>query len=66
MQIREKYKTLPGNYSTIYDNIYENLSSGKEPAAKLEEALNVIRVIEAEKRSIEEKKTIRVEVFRYR
>ncbi len=61
VQFREKVKTLPGNYSAFYDNIYEHLSSGKELAVKPGEALNVIRVIEAAKKSNEEKKTIRVE-----
>ncbi len=61
MQRREKVKTLPGNYSAFYDNIFEHLSTGKELAVKPEEALNVIRVIEVAKKSNEEKRTISIE-----
>ena len=58
---RSKYKTLPGKYSDFYDNIYNCIVSGKELAVKPEEALNVIRVIDAVKKSSEQRKTILIE-----
>ncbi|RPI06123.1 MAG: oxidoreductase [Ignavibacteriae bacterium] len=56
--IREKFETLPGNYRSFYDNIAARIREGKELQVKPEEALNVIRIIEAAKRSSGEKKTI--------
>jgi scyllo-inositol 2-dehydrogenase (NADP+) len=56
-QFKGRFETLPGNYRSFYDNIYDCLTSGKELAVKPEEALNVIRIIEAAKRSNEEKRT---------
>jgi len=40
-------ETIPGNYHAFYDNLYEAIREGKELAVKPEEALNVIRIIEA-------------------
>lgn len=53
-----RIETLPGNYSAFYDNIYECIAHGRELAVKPEEALNVIKIIEAAKRSNEERRTI--------
>jgi scyllo-inositol 2-dehydrogenase (NADP+) len=60
-QFRGKIETLPGNYSAFYDNVYDCLAGGKELSVKPEEALNVIRIIEAAKRSNEEKRTVGTE-----
>lgn len=47
----EPYKgqieTLPGNYLAYYDNIYNVLVHNKELIVKPEEAINVIKIIEA-------------------
>jgi scyllo-inositol 2-dehydrogenase (NADP+) len=55
---RGKYETLPGNYSAFYDALYESIAHGKELAVKPEEALNVIRVIEAVRRSSKTRTTV--------
>ncbi len=55
---RCKYETLAGKYSAFYDNIYDCLIDGKILAVKLEEALNVIQIIDAVKESYEKRKTI--------
>lgn len=53
--LRRKMETLPGNYHAFYDNLYVAVREGKEPAVKPEEALNVIRIIEAAIRSNKDK-----------
>jgi predicted dehydrogenase len=45
--IKEKIKTIPGNYLTYYENIYDVIRNYGELAVKPEEGLNVIRIIEA-------------------
>jgi len=45
--VRKQMETIPGNYHAFYDNLYEAIREGKELAVKPEEALNVIRIIEA-------------------
>ena len=55
---REKFETRPGNYNEFYDNIYDCITYGKELAVKPEEALNVIRIIDALKKSNEMRRTI--------
>ncbi|MFN0159232.1 MAG: Gfo/Idh/MocA family oxidoreductase [Bacteroidota bacterium] len=51
-------ETLPGNYNAFYDNIAECILHGGELAAKPQEALNVMKIIEAAKRSNEMKKSV--------
>jgi scyllo-inositol 2-dehydrogenase (NADP+) len=55
---RVKYETLRGNYSAFYDALYESIVHGKELAVKPVEALNVIRIIEAVRRSSKTRTTI--------
>ena len=45
--VRETIESLPGNYMGYYDAIYAVLREGAAPAVGIDEALNVIRVIEA-------------------
>jgi scyllo-inositol 2-dehydrogenase (NADP+) len=52
-----KFKTIPGNYQEFYNNLYEAVRHGKELAVKPEEAINVIRVIEAAIKSNKNKRT---------
>ncbi|MGD1043796.1 MAG: oxidoreductase [Bacteroidota bacterium] len=59
-QFREKYETLPGNYSAFYDNIFKSITHGTELAVKPEEALDVIQIIDAVKKSSTQQKTIMV------
>lgn len=44
---RGPYETVPGNYLNFYDNVYQVIRAGQEPAVTPEEARNVIRLIEA-------------------
>jgi scyllo-inositol 2-dehydrogenase (NADP+) len=53
-------ETLPGNYSAFYDNVWSCIAEGSKPAVTPEEGANVIRIIEAARRSHLEKKTIEV------
>ena len=59
-QFREKYETLPGNYSAFYDNVFNCIAHGTELAVKPEDALDVIRIIDAVKKSSAQQKTIMV------
>jgi scyllo-inositol 2-dehydrogenase (NADP+) len=55
-----KYETIPGKYGTFYENIYEHVIHEKELLVKPEEALNVIRIIEAVQKSSAQRKTINI------
>lgn len=41
-----RIESVPGNYMMFYQNIYDVLEQGKQPAVKAEEACDVIRIIE--------------------
>jgi scyllo-inositol 2-dehydrogenase (NADP+) len=56
--MKHTVETLPGNYSAFYDNVYSSIVEGDKPAVPPEEGANVIRVIEAARRSNRERKTI--------
>ena len=51
-------ETRPGNYDAFYDGVYDCIVHRTNPPVKPEEALNVIRIIEAAKRSNDERRTI--------
>jgi scyllo-inositol 2-dehydrogenase (NADP+) len=51
-------ETIPGNYLGYYQNIYEVIREGKDLLVKPEQALDVIRLIEAIIRSNEENQTV--------
>jgi predicted dehydrogenase len=57
-QFKDKYETLPGNYTAFYDNLFDSITRGTELAVKPEEALEVIRIIDAVKKSSAQQKTI--------
>ncbi|MFO7657945.1 MAG: oxidoreductase [Bacteroidales bacterium] len=57
-EVREKYETLPGNYNHFYSNIYDVIRHGKELFVKPQQALNVIRIIEAAYRSSKNRKVV--------
>ncbi len=44
-------RTEPGDYSAFYDNVYDHLTTGAGLAVRGEDGLDVIRVIEAVRRS---------------
>ena len=48
---RKKYETVPGNYLEFYDNLYKAIRKRTELLVKPQEALNVIKIIDAAKQS---------------
>lgn len=60
LHYKGKIETIPGNYMAFYDNIYEVLANGAELAVKPEEAINVIKIIEAAVKSSETGKMIKL------
>jgi len=44
--INEKYPSLPGNYGSFYDDLYDAIQNGKTLKVKPEHGYNVIRAIE--------------------
>ncbi len=57
--VRERIESLPGDYMGYYDAIYATLREGAAPAVNIDDALNVIRVIEAAFESSKTGETIR-------
>jgi scyllo-inositol 2-dehydrogenase (NADP+) len=51
-------ETKPGNYPAFYNDVYDCIVHHTNPPVNPEDALNVIRIIEAAKRSNEERRTI--------
>ncbi|MFN0157060.1 MAG: Gfo/Idh/MocA family oxidoreductase [Bacteroidota bacterium] len=60
LPVRAVMETLSGNYNAYYDNIAECILHDGELAVKPEEALNVMKIIEAAKRSNEKGKRVGV------
>ncbi len=58
--IREKIKTLRGNYGTFYTMLAAAISDNKALPVTPQEARNVIQIIEAAQKSAEEKKVIQL------
>jgi len=56
--VRDNIDTIPGNYNIFYDNIYTVVRDGSELLVKPEEALNVIKVIEAAIESNQKQQTV--------
>lgn len=61
VESRKKVKTEVGNYGKYYDNIYDALTCQSELLVKPEEAVWVLRIIEAAIASNEQKRRIRLE-----
>lgn len=57
-EIREYITSEPGNYNEYYDGIYEAIRNNKPVPVSAEDALNVIRIIEAAYKSNELKKVV--------
>jgi scyllo-inositol 2-dehydrogenase (NADP+) len=51
-------ETKPGNYSAFYTDVYDCIVHHTKPPVDPEDALNVIRIIEAAKRSDKEHRTV--------
>jgi len=60
LHYRGKIETIPGNYHAFYDNIYDVLVNGAELAINPEEAINVIKIIEAALESHKTGKIIKI------
>lgn len=58
LHVEGKIETVPGNYLGFYQNIYEAIRQGKDLAVKAEQAMQVIRLIEAAMTSNEERRAI--------
>jgi predicted dehydrogenase len=53
-----KIETFAGNYPAFYDNVYDAIVQGAELAVKPQEAINVVKIIEAAYESSKAKKEI--------
>ncbi len=51
-------ETLPGSYKSFYENIYDSIMNGTKIAVKPSESLDVIRIIELARQSVEERRYI--------
>jgi scyllo-inositol 2-dehydrogenase (NADP+) len=56
--LRHHYPTMPGNYMGFYDNVYEALSQGKQPAVDLKDVKLNLQILEAAIESHEMKSMI--------
>ena len=56
--IKEKYKTLNGNYGLFYEQLYAAIVHGKQLEIRPEDGYNVIRIIELGLQSSREKRTV--------
>ena len=57
-QIKEKVKSLQGNYYDFYDGVYKAIVNGETAPVTAEDGLNVMLIIEAAKKSSDEGKVI--------
>lgn len=62
LHFQGKIETVPGNYLSFYDSLYESLRHGKEPAVKPEESALGIEVIEAAIESSRKKQAIMLHI----
>lgn len=60
LHIEGRIETVPGNYLGFYDNIRDAIRNGKPLAVTPEQALQVIRLIEAAMQSSAEKRAVKV------
>ena len=51
-------ETKPGNYTAFYNDVYDCIVHHTHPPVNPEDALNVIRIIEASKKSNQERRTV--------
>ncbi|WP_340112458.1 Gfo/Idh/MocA family oxidoreductase [Maribellus mangrovi] len=57
-EVEELIESIPGDYNQFYKNIYEAIRNGAELLVKPEEALAVLKILEACLKSNREKKTV--------
>jgi predicted dehydrogenase len=58
--VRQKYRTLAGNYPGYYTNIYRAITGQEEVAVKPDQSRNIIQLIELAEQSAKEKRTVPV------
>ena len=58
MQRKVIVETKPGNYAAFYNDVYDCIVHHTHPPVNPEDALNVIRIIEASKKSNQERRTV--------
>jgi len=58
MDFKEKIETVPGDYNIFYNNVFDAIRNGAELLVKPEEALEVLKIIEACVVSNREKRTV--------
>jgi scyllo-inositol 2-dehydrogenase (NADP+) len=51
-------ETIPGNYNIFYDNLFNAIRNGTELFVKPEEAVEVLKILEACLKSNREKRTV--------
>lgn len=56
--VEELVETLPGNYNIFYNSVYESIRNGAELPVKPEEAVDVLKILEACLLSNKEKRTV--------
>ncbi len=61
-EFRKKYKSIAGNYSDFYSNIYDVIRNGNELIVKPEQALDVIRIIETAYLSSKKREVIKMNI----
>ena len=54
----ERVETIPGNYNIFYDNLFNAIRNGAELFVKPEEAVEVLKILEACLKSNSEKRTV--------
>jgi predicted dehydrogenase len=57
---RGRYETLPGNYMAFFDNVYSSIINGDAILVKPEDALLNIKIIEAARKSHNEKRIVQL------
>lgn len=60
----KKIPTINGNYGKFYENIYDVLTNHAELIVKPEEAIDVLKIIEAAIQSNQEKRRIQLDLFK--
>jgi scyllo-inositol 2-dehydrogenase (NADP+) len=61
-KIRVRYETMPGNYMAFFDNVFDVLANGNEPAVKPLEVMATLRIIEQAIESDRKKSIIKFEL----
>ena len=58
-RMNKRIETIPGNYESFFENVYETIALGKELIVKPEEALTTIQIIESAIKSNDNKCVIK-------